>query len=77
MEPEGGPSGVKPVDVDLEDVSLHDIDSSELSVSKPSNTTLPQLEATDAEKALNEEERKKRKCRQNIVGSPPRGVPRR
>jgi hypothetical protein len=40
---------------------LHDTNSSELSASA-SNTTLLQLEATDAKKALNEEERKKRKA---------------
>ena len=40
MEPEGGTSGVKPVDVDPEDVELHDTDSSELSASIASNSTL-------------------------------------
>jgi len=55
MEPKGGTSGVKPIDVDPEDVQLHDTDSSELSASTSINTTLPQLEATDAEKALNDE----------------------
>ena len=40
MEPRGGSSGVKPIDVDLKDVSLHDTDSSELSASTVSNTTL-------------------------------------
>ena len=62
MELGGGSSGVKPVDVDPERVELHDTDSSELSVSTTSNTTLPHLEATDAERAHNdkrEEERKK------------------
>ena len=44
---------MKPVDVDT--------DSSELSVSIASNTTLPRLEATDAESALNENERRRRK----------------
>jgi len=53
MEPEGGTSGVKRVDVDT--------DSSELSASTASNTTLPHLEATDAEGALNENERRRRK----------------
>jgi hypothetical protein len=62
MEPGGGSSGVKPKDVDLEDMVLHETDNNELSASIASNTTLPQLEATDAEKAQNEEERKKRKA---------------
>jgi hypothetical protein len=62
MEPEGGSSGVKPIDVDLEDRGFHETDSSELSASTTSNTTLPQLVATDVEKAQNEEERKKRKA---------------
>ena len=53
MEPRGGTSGVKPVDVDT--------DSSELSASIASNTTLPHLEATDVERALNENERRRRK----------------
>ena len=35
--------------------------SSELSASTVSNTTLPHLEATDAERALNDDERRKRK----------------
>ena len=48
MEPKGGTSGVKPVDVDLEWVDLHNTDNSELSVSTASITTLPHLEATDA-----------------------------
>ena len=52
---------MKPVDVDLERVELHDTDSSELNVSTASNTTLPHLEATDAEGALNENERRRRK----------------
>ena len=56
MEP-GGESGVvKPIIVDLEDVGLHDTDSRELSASTASNSTLPQLEATDAEKVQNEVE---------------------
>ena len=38
-----------------------DTDNSELSASIASNTTLPYLEATDAEGALNENERRKRK----------------
>ena len=53
---------MKPIDVDPEDVELHDIDNSELSASIASNTTLPWLEATDTEKALNDEERRKRKA---------------
>ena len=52
---------MKPVDVDPEWVDLPDTDSSELSVSTASNTTLLHLEATDAERALNEDERRKRK----------------
>ena len=36
-----------------------DMNSSELSASTVSNTTLPHLEATDAERALNDDERKK------------------
>ena len=51
MEPGGGTSGVEPIDVDLEDVELHDTDNSELSASTTSNTILPWLEATNAEKA--------------------------
>jgi hypothetical protein len=61
MEPGGGTSSVKPVDVDPERVDLHDTDNSELSVSIASNTTLPHLDAIDAERALNEDERRKRK----------------
>ena len=53
MEPGGGTSGVKPVDVDT--------DSSELSASTTSNTTLPHLEATNTERALNDNERRRRK----------------
>ena len=49
MEPGGGSSGVKPIDVDLEVMGLHETDSSDLSDSIASNTMLPQLEATDAE----------------------------
>ena len=37
-----------------------DTDSSELSASIASNTTLPHLEATDVERALNENERRRR-----------------
>ena len=51
MEPGGGLGVVKPVDVDPEDVGLHDTNSSELSASTTSNTTLPQLEMTNAKKA--------------------------
>jgi len=39
---------------------LHDTDSSELSVSTASNSTLPYLEATDPKKAQNEEERRRK-----------------
>ena len=38
-----------------------DMDSSELSASIANNTTLPYLEATDAERALIENERRRRK----------------
>ena len=38
-----------------------DTDSSALCASTASNTTLPHLEATDAEGALNENERRRRK----------------
>ena len=48
MEAGGGTSSVKRVDVDM--------DSSELSVSTTSSTTLPHLEATDAERALDDNE---------------------
>ena len=54
---------MKPINVNPEDVGLHDTDSSELSASIASNSTLPQLEATDAEKAQNEEERRRRAAR--------------
>ena len=37
------------------------MDISELSTSTASNTMLPHLEATDAERALNDDERRKRK----------------
>ena len=53
---------MKPIDVDLEDMGLHETDSSELSASTASNTTLPQLEMTDAKKAQHEEDRRKRKA---------------
>ena len=53
MESRGGTSSVKRVDVDK--------DSSELSVSTASNTTLPHLEATDAERALDDNERRRKK----------------
>ena len=62
MELRGGSGVVKPMNVDLEDVGLHDTDSSELSASTASNSTLPQLEATDAEKAQNEEERRRKRA---------------
>ena len=61
MEPGGGTSGVKPVDVDLERVDLHDTNNNELSVLAASNTMLPHLEATNAERALNDDRRRKRK----------------
>ena len=53
---------MKLVDVDTEDVGLHDTDNSQLIVSTASNSTLPLLEMIDAEKAQNDEERKKRKA---------------
>ena len=62
MEPGGGYGVVKPINVDPEDVGLHDTDSSELSASTASNSTLPQLEAPDAEKAQNEEERRRKRA---------------
>jgi hypothetical protein len=61
MEPGGGTSSVKEVDVDPKRVELHDIDSSELNVSTTSVFMLPHLEATDAERVLNEEEKKMRR----------------
>jgi hypothetical protein len=59
MELGGGSSDVKLVDVDPKRIELHDTDSSKLSASTASNSMLPQLEATDAERAQNKEERKK------------------
>ena len=53
MEPGGGTSGAKQVDVDR--------DNNKLSMLIASNTMLPHLEATDAEGALNENERRRRK----------------
>ena len=53
---------MKPITVDPKDIGLHDTDSSELSASTTSNSTLPQLEATDAEKAQNEEERRRKRA---------------
>ena len=40
-----------------------DTDSSELSASTTSNTTLPYLEATNAERALNDSERRTKEAR--------------
>ena len=40
-----------------------DMDSSELSASTASNTTLPHLEAIDAERALNDNERRRKEAR--------------
>ena len=51
MEPEGGSGVVKPINIDPEDVGLHDTDNSELSASTASNSMLLQLEATDAKKS--------------------------
>ena len=59
--PGGGSGVVKPINVDPKDVGLHDTDNSELSTSTVNNSTLQQLEATDAEKAQNEEERRRRR----------------
>ena len=53
MEPGGGTSGIKWVDVDM--------DNSELSMLIASNTTLAHLEATNTRGALNENERRRRK----------------
>jgi predicted GIY-YIG superfamily endonuclease len=53
---------VKPVDVDLERVELHNTDRNELSVSTASVSMLLHLEATDAERALNEEEKRSKKA---------------
>ena len=63
MEPEGGSGGAKSTEVRLEEMGLHDTDtdSSQLSVSTASNTTLPHLEPTDGERVLDEEEKRKRK----------------
>jgi hypothetical protein len=63
MEPGGGSGVVKPVNVDPEDVGLHDTDSSELSVSTASNTTLPHIDPTDVEK---DEDRAKRKAAKKV-----------
>ena len=54
---------MKPINVDPKDVGLHDTDKSELSASTASNSTLSQLEATDAKKAQNEEEERRRRRR--------------
>ena len=62
MEPGGGSGVAKIMHVDPEDVDLHDTDSSQLSASTTSNTTLPPLEMTDAEKVQYEREKKKRKA---------------
>jgi hypothetical protein len=58
MEAGGGTSGLKPMEISLELVGLHDIDNSELSMSTTSVSMLPHLEATNAERVLNEEEKK-------------------
>ena len=49
---------MKQVDVDM--------DSSELSASTASNITLPHLEATDAKRALNENDRRRRKVARKL-----------
>jgi uncharacterized protein YjaG (DUF416 family) len=46
------------MEISLELVGLHDTNSSELSVSTASVSTLPHLEATNAERVLNKEEKK-------------------
>ena len=51
MKPKEGSGVVKPINVDPKGVGLHDTDISKLSISTASNSTLPQLEATDAKKA--------------------------
>jgi len=65
MEPGGGSSDAKSTEVRPEKIGLHDTDtdtdSSRLSVSTASNTTLPHLEPTDGERTLNEEEKRERK----------------
>jgi hypothetical protein len=58
MEAGGGTSGLKPMEISPELVGLHDIDNSELSMSTTSVSILPHLEATNAERVLNEEEKK-------------------
>ena len=68
MELGGGSDVVKPMHVNPEDVGLHDTDNSQLSASIASNSTVPLLEMTDAEKAQNEEERKKRKVARKAKG---------
>ena len=60
MEPRGGSGVVKPINIDLEDIGMHDTNNSELSASTSSNSTLPYLEATDPKKAQNEEERRRK-----------------
>jgi hypothetical protein len=62
MEPRGGSGVVKPINIDSEDIGLHDTDISELSASTASNTMIPLLKATNAKKALNDEGRRKRKA---------------
>jgi ABC-type multidrug transport system fused ATPase/permease subunit len=63
MEPAGGTSGSKAVEISPKLVGLHDTNSSELSVSIASVSMLPHLEATNAERVLNEEKKKKREAR--------------
>ena len=63
MEPEGGSGVVKPINIDPEDVGLHDTNSSELSASTASNSMLPQLEATDAKKLKMKKRRRRRRRR--------------
>ena len=53
---------MKPINVDLDNVGLHDTNSSELSAFTTSNSMLLRLEATDAEKAQNEEERRRKRA---------------
>jgi hypothetical protein len=60
METGGAVASTKPVEVTMERVGLHDIntDSSQLSVSIASNTTLPHLEPTNAKERRKKEARK-------------------
>ena len=54
---------MKPININPKYVGLHDTDNSEPSASTTSNSTLPQLEATDGKKTQNEEERRRKAAR--------------